>query len=66
NITKKFPPTRYPYDKALVARFGEFLKPYKRMAQSGGQDLVVIQELRDRFPDTFWLYQSFISQYPEY
>ncbi|MBQ1456040.1 MAG: hypothetical protein IIZ25_09360, partial [Thermoguttaceae bacterium] len=66
NITKKFPPTRYPYDKALVARFGEFLKPYKRMAQSGGQDLVVIQELCDRFPDTFWLYQSFISQYPEY
>ena len=66
SITKKYPPIRYPYDKALVARFGEFLKPYTIMARSGGEDLAMIQELFDRFPDTFWLYQAFISRYPEY
>ena len=66
SITKKYPPIRYPYDKALVSRFGEFLKPYTIMARSGGEDLAMIQELFDRFPDTFWLYQAFISRYPEY
>lgn len=66
NLTKKFPPERYPCDPALVARFGEFLRPYLRIAQSGGQDLRAIEELCDRFPDTFWLYQAFISRYPEY
>ena len=65
--TEEYPVHRYPYDRRLVERFAEFLAINARLNQNQGDAAAEAERmLRASFPLSYWSYQQFIFDAPDY
>lgn len=64
--TNQYPVHQYPYDQRLVSSFGEFLRINAKINQNQSDPSGAERELLAAFPFSYWSYQHFIFNAPNY